>query len=67
MTLSYYRRIQAMRRQTPAETKAALEQARRRLEHQRAYFELLFKPTPSADILYDDEERPLNEAVDRQT
>ena len=64
MTYEYYRRIQAMRRQTPAETKAALEQARRRLEHQRAYFELLFDPVPSADILYDDGEIPLKEAVD---
>lgn len=55
MTLSYYRRIQAMRRQTPAETQAALDQARWRSRRQRAYFALLFRaPTPPAGILYDD-------------
>ena len=54
MTLLYYRRIQAMRRQTPAETKAAVEQARRRIERQRAWLLLQLKPTPLASILYDD-------------
>ena len=64
MTLSYYRRIQAMRRLNQAATEAALDQARRRIERQRAYFEILAKPTPPASILYDDGEIPLQEAVD---
>ena len=54
MTLSYYRRIQAMRRLDAAATQAAIAQARQRIERQRAYFALLFRPTPPADILYDD-------------
>ena len=67
MTLSYYRRIQAMRRQTPAETKEALALARRRLDNQRAYFELLLKPVPKASIRCDDGEIPLQEGDDRRT
>lgn len=56
MTLETYRRIRAMRRLSPAETQAQIEQACRRIERQRAWFALQFKPPPSAAILYDDED-----------
>lgn len=56
MTLSYYRRIRAMRRRTPAETQEAIDQARKRIERQRAWIALELKPVPEASILYDQDE-----------
>lgn len=49
-----------MRRLSPAETQEALAQARQRIERQRAWLALQFKPTPPAAILYDlyDEDEP---------